>query len=151
LTPAARNDGYRYPWYLDQIERCHNLFFRSKERLNDVREFGTMSPDDYTASQLRYDLVKLRVKGWIRKLKGSSRYVLTPKEMSEGTAILKLKECLNGTVAHPVDEPPYCTVMYSRASSRPVSGSHSRTAPSSAPEASTLPSGENASDRTSAV
>jgi hypothetical protein len=67
--------------------------------------FG-LSPDEYTAAQLRYDLVKLRAKGWISKLERSTRYVLTPKGMTQGTAICKLKECLNGTIAEPLAEPP---------------------------------------------
>jgi hypothetical protein len=61
------------------------------------RRFG-LSPDEYTAAQLRYDLSKLRAKGLIRKLPGQQCYVLTPKGLTEGTAIAKLKECLNGTV-----------------------------------------------------
>jgi hypothetical protein len=34
LTPAARREGFFYQWYLDQVERCHNLIFSSVTRLN---------------------------------------------------------------------------------------------------------------------
>ena len=65
--------------------------FRNRELRSYVyRRFG-LSPDDYTAAQLRYDLLKLQAKGWIRKLDGTTRYVLTPKGMVQGTAIIKLK------------------------------------------------------------
>jgi hypothetical protein len=80
--------------------------FRNRELRSYVyRRFG-LSPDDYTAAQLRYDLLKLQAKGWIRKLDGTTRYVLTPKGMVQGTAIIKLKECLNGTLGEPLEEPP---------------------------------------------
>jgi hypothetical protein len=65
--------------------------------LLSTSRFG-LSPDDYTAAQLRYDLMKLRAKGLIRKLDGMTRYVITPKGMVQGTAIMKLTECLNGTL-----------------------------------------------------
>jgi hypothetical protein len=42
--------------------------------------------------------MKLRAKGLIRKLDGMTRYVITPKGMVQGTAIIKLTECLNGTL-----------------------------------------------------
>jgi hypothetical protein len=48
----------------------------------------------------------LRAKGWVSKLDRSISYVLTPKGMTQGTAILKLKECLNATAAYPVGDPP---------------------------------------------
>jgi hypothetical protein len=80
--------------------------FRNHELRTYLQNRFGLSPDKYTAAQLRYDLVKLRAKGWISKLKRSTRYVLTPKGMTEGTAVLKLKECLNGTVAEAPAEPP---------------------------------------------
>ena len=80
--------------------------FRNRELRSYVhRRFG-LSPDDYTAAQLRYDLLKLQAKGWVRKLEGSTRYVLTPKGMAQGTAIIKLKECLNGTVGESLGKSP---------------------------------------------
>lgn len=60
-----------------------------------TNRFG-LSPDDYTAAQIRYDLLKLRAKGLIRKLDSHNRYVLTPKGLTQGTAISKLHQCLNG-------------------------------------------------------
>ena len=80
--------------------------FRNRDIQTYVhRRFG-LSPDDYTASQVRYDLLKLRAKGFVRKLDGTTRYVLTPKGMVQSTAIAKLKECLNGTVGEPVEDSP---------------------------------------------
>jgi hypothetical protein len=80
--------------------------FRNREvRSYLQRRFG-LSPDEYSAAQLRYDLLKLRAKGLVTKLKGKTAYVLTPKGLVECTAIVKLKECLNGTVAEPLGDPP---------------------------------------------
>jgi hypothetical protein len=80
--------------------------FRNREIREYVhRRFG-LSPDDYSAAQVHYDLLKLRAKGLIRKLEGTTCYVLTPKGMAQGTAITKLKECLNGIVGEPVEDPP---------------------------------------------
>lgn len=75
--------------------------FRSRELRSYIQSRYGLSPDDYTAAQLRYDLMKLRAKGLIRKLAGRTRYVITPKGMVQGTAIVKLTECLNGTVGDP--------------------------------------------------
>jgi len=72
--------------------------FRRRELRNYIQSRFGLSPDDYTAAQLRYDLMKLRAKGLIRKLDGMTRYVITPKGMVQGTAIIKLTECLNGTL-----------------------------------------------------
>jgi hypothetical protein len=77
------------------------------------RRFG-LSPDEYTAVQARYDLRKFRAKGWVNKLEHRNRYVLTPKGIVQGTAILKLKECLNGTVAQPIEDPPKINVPQSQ-------------------------------------
>jgi hypothetical protein len=51
-------------------------------------------------------LLKLRGKGWIRKLAGKTRYVLTPQGMTQGTAIAKFNECLNGTLCQPSTPQP---------------------------------------------
>jgi hypothetical protein len=72
--------------------------FRTRELRTYIQSRFGLSPDDYTAAQLRYDLLKLRAKGLIRKLDGMTRYVITPKGMVQGTAIMKLAECLNGTI-----------------------------------------------------
>jgi hypothetical protein len=61
---------------------------------------------DYTAAQLRYDLMKLSGKGLIRRLDGMTRYVITPKGMVQGTAIIKLTECLNGTIGESESSSP---------------------------------------------
>lgn len=75
--------------------------FRNTELRAYLQNRFGLSPDEYTAAQLRYDLLKLRGKGWIRKLDGQTRYVLTPKGITQGTALLKLNECLNGTLGSP--------------------------------------------------
>ena len=107
-VPGIHLDSQRLTWILAAILQFAHVItgFRNRELRTYLHNRFGLSPDNYTAAQLRYDLVKLRAKGWVRKLKGSTRYVLTPKGMSEGTAILKLKECLNGTVGHPVDGSP---------------------------------------------
>ena len=48
----------------------------------------------------------MQAKGWVRKLEGTTRYVLMPRGMAQGTAIIKLKECLTGTVGEPLGELP---------------------------------------------
>jgi hypothetical protein len=71
-------------WVLAAVLQFAHLStgFRNRElRTYPQNRFG-LSPDDYTAARLRYDLVKLRAKGWISKLEGSTRYVLTRKGMS---------------------------------------------------------------------
>jgi hypothetical protein len=107
-VPGIRLDSQRLNWVLAAVLQFAHVItgFRNHELRTYLQNRFGLSPDDYTAAQLRYDLVKLRAKGWIRKLERSTRYVLTPKGMAEGTAVLKLKECLNGTalnhqVIHP--------------------------------------------------
>jgi len=80
--------------------------FRNRDlRLYLQRRFG-LSPDEYTAAQLRYDLLKLQAKGWIRKLEGKTLYVLTPKGMVQVTALVKLNQCLNGALGSPPSPAP---------------------------------------------
>ena len=111
--PTVREDGQRVPGlslhnprlYLALaavLQFAHLITgFRNAElRVYLQNRFG-LSPDEYTAAQLRYDLLKLRAKGWIRQLDGQTRYVLTPKGITQGTALLKLNECLNGTLGGP--------------------------------------------------
>jgi len=107
-VPGIRLDSQRLTWLLAAVLQFAHVItgFRNNELRTYLQNRFGLSPDEYTAAQLRYDLVKLRAKGWISKLKGSTRYVLTPKGMTEGTAVLKLKECLNGTVVEPAGEPP---------------------------------------------
>jgi hypothetical protein len=107
-VPGIRLDSQRLNWVLAAVLQFAHVItgFRNRELRTYLQNRFGLSPDDYTAAQLRYDLVKLRAKGWINKLKRSTRYVLTPKGMTEGTAVLKLKECLNGTVAEPISDPP---------------------------------------------
>jgi hypothetical protein len=107
-VPGIRLDSQRLTWVLAAVLQFAHVItgFRNHELRTYLQNRFGLSPDEYTAAQLRYDLVKLRAKGWISKLKHSTCYVLTPKGMTEGTAVLKLKECLNGTVAEPAGEPP---------------------------------------------
>ena len=116
--PTVRENGQRVPGIHLHNPRLYLVLaavlqfshvitgFRNRElRTYLQRRFG-LSPDEYTAAQLRYDLLKLRGKGWIRKLKGTARYVLTPQGMTQGTALAKLNECLNGTLGHPPTPQP---------------------------------------------
>jgi hypothetical protein len=80
--------------------------FRNGELRAYLQRRMGRSPDEYPAAQLQYDLLKLRAKGLIRKREGQTRYVLTPQGMFQGTATVKLKECLDGTVGEALDEPP---------------------------------------------
>jgi hypothetical protein len=112
--PTVRKNGQRVPGinlhnprlYLTlaavlQFSHVITGFRNCELRSYLQRRFG-LSPDDYTAAQLRYDLLKLRAKGWICKLDGKTRYVLTPKGMTQGTALAKLNHCLNGTLGRPL-------------------------------------------------
>lgn len=105
---GIRLDSQRLTWVMAAVLQFAHVItgFRSRELRTYLQNRFGLSPDEYTAAQLRYDLLKLRAKSWISKLDGSTRYVLTPKGMSQGTAIHKLKECLNGTIAEPLAEPP---------------------------------------------
>ena len=112
--PTVRENGQRVPGLNLHNPRLYLVLaavlqfshvitgFRNHELRSYLqRRFG-LSPDEYTAAQLRYDLLKLRGKGWIRKLDGKTQYVLTPKGITQGTAIAKLNECLNGTLGCPL-------------------------------------------------
>ena len=112
--PTVREEGQRVPGlnlhnprlYLALaavLQFAHVITgFRNQELRAYLQNRFGLSPDEYTAAQLRYDLLKLRGKGWIRKLDGQTRYVLTPKGVTQGTALLKLNECLNGTLGCPL-------------------------------------------------
>ena len=108
--PTVRENGQRVPGLNVHNPRLYLVLaavfqfahviagFRNAELRHYLqRRFG-LSPDEYTAAQLRYDLVKLQAKGWIRKLNGKTLYVLTPKGMIQVTALVKLNQCLNGTL-----------------------------------------------------
>jgi hypothetical protein len=114
-VPGLRLDSLRLTRVLAAVLQFAHLIngFTNRELRRYLhRRFG-LSPDEYTATQLRYDLLKLRAKGMIRKLEGQSRYILTPKGLTEGTAMVKLKECLNGTVGEPVTAPAEATEVES--------------------------------------
>jgi hypothetical protein len=107
-VPGIHLHNLRLTWVLAAVLQFGHMItgFRNRELRNYVyRRFG-LSPDEYTAAQLRYDLLKLQAKGWVRKLEGTTCYVLTPKGLAQGTAIIKLKECLNGTLGRSLGEPP---------------------------------------------
>jgi hypothetical protein len=117
--PTVRENGQRVPglnvhrprFYLvlaAVFQFAHLIagFRNSDLRHYLQRRFG-LSPDEYTAAQLRYDLLKLQAKGWIRKLEGKSLYVLTPKGMCQVTALFKLNQCLNGVLGTPPSPAPH--------------------------------------------
>jgi hypothetical protein len=106
--PTVRENGQRAPGLNVHQARLYLVLatvlqfahvitgFRNRELREYLsRRFG-LSPDEYTAAQLRYDLLKLRAKGWIGKLDGKTLYVLTPKGMVQATALAKLNQFLNG-------------------------------------------------------
>ena len=110
-VPGIQLHNPRLYWVLAAVLQYSHVItgFRNRElRTYLQRRFG-LSPDEYTAAQLRYDLLKLRGKGWIRKLKGTARYVLTPQGVTQGTALAKLNECLNGTLGRPPTPLPQVT------------------------------------------
>jgi hypothetical protein len=51
--------------------------FRNAELRETVRTLLDVAPDEYTASQMSYDLRRLRLKGLIARVEGSHRYFLT--------------------------------------------------------------------------
>ena len=116
--PTVRENGQRVPGLNVHNPRLYLVLaavfqfahlidgFRNRDlRLYLQRRFG-LSPDEYTAAQLRYDLLKLQAKGWIRKLKGKTLYVLTPKGMIQVTALVKLNQCPNGALGSPLSPAP---------------------------------------------
>ena len=54
---------------------------------------------DYRLSQLRYDLSKLRAKGFVERLGRSRRYRLTPLGLKLGVLLVKLRMRLLGPLA----------------------------------------------------
>jgi hypothetical protein len=64
----------------------------------------TARPGESHVDQAASYLDAVRGKGLIRKLDRSTRYVLTPEGMVQGTALAKLNECLNGTLGQPVED-----------------------------------------------
>ncbi len=119
--PTVRENGQRVPgihlhnprlyWTLAAVLQFSHVItgFRNRELRTYLQNRFGLSPDEYTAAQLRYDLLKLRGKRWIRKLKGTARYVLTPQGVTQGTALAKLNECLNGTLGRPPTPQPQVT------------------------------------------
>jgi len=116
--PTVRDNGQRLPGLNVHNPRLYLVLaavfqfahliagFRNRDlRTYLQRRFG-LSPDDYTAAQLRYDLLKLQAKGWIGKLERQTVYVLTPKGMTQVTALIKLNQCLNGVLGSPLSQPP---------------------------------------------
>jgi hypothetical protein len=51
--------------------------FGNADVRHTVQALLNVSPEEYTASQMSYDLRRLRLKGLITRLKGSHRYILT--------------------------------------------------------------------------
>ncbi|MDE3075917.1 MAG: hypothetical protein KGJ86_10860 [Chloroflexota bacterium] len=58
-----------------------------------------LSPEEYRPSQLRYDLWKLRAKGFIDRLGSSRRYCVTDRGVRLGTLLVKLRFRLLGPIA----------------------------------------------------
>jgi hypothetical protein len=94
----------RLYWVLAAVLQFAHVIsgFRVRELQTYLQNRFGLSPDEYSAAQLRYDLNKLRAKGLVRKLDRQSRYVLTPQGVLQGTAIHKLNTCLNAVAARPL-------------------------------------------------
>src|ERR1700678_884089 len=75
---GIRLDSRRLTWVMAAVLQFAHVItgFRSRELRTYLQNRFGLSPDEYTAAQLRYDLVKLRAKGWITKLKKTTHYVL---------------------------------------------------------------------------
>src|SRR5207302_6519946 len=58
-----------------------------------------LTETDYRLSQLRYDLTKLRAKGFVERLGTSRRYRLTPLGLKLGVLLVKLRTRLLGPLA----------------------------------------------------
>jgi hypothetical protein len=90
-TPGLRVDDPRLLALLQALVCFVNLVgkgcFRTAQLLTDVRQ--ALGKADYTLTQLRYDLGKLRGKGLVKRIKGSQSYEMS----SEGyrLAVLYLK------------------------------------------------------------
>ena len=68
--------------------------FSTKEIHADTAEALARTTDDYTLASLRYDLSKLRAKGFVQRLHNSRRYRLTPAGYRVCVVFLKLFEKL---------------------------------------------------------
>jgi hypothetical protein len=71
-----------------------------------------LAESDYRLSQLRYDLAKLRAKGFLKRLGNSRRYRLTPLGLKLGVLLVKLRTRLLG---------PLATIVRDRAAHAPAS------------------------------
>jgi len=64
-----------------------------------------LADSDYRLSQLRYDLAKLRAKGFVQRLANRRRYRLTPLGLKLGVLSVKLRTRLLGPLATLVTNP----------------------------------------------
>lgn len=105
-VPGLKLDQRRLYWILAAVLQFSLLLtgFRVRELQTYIHARFGLSPEEYPAGQLRYDLAKLRAKGFVQKLAGRNVYVLTPKGIQQGTAISKLNQCLNAVAARPLPE-----------------------------------------------
>ena len=64
-----------------------------------------LAADHYRLSQLRYDLSKLRAKGFIERIGKTRRYRLTPLGLKLGVLLVKLRTRLLGPLASLIQQP----------------------------------------------
>jgi hypothetical protein len=64
-----------------------------------------LAETDYRLSQLRYDLTKLRAKGFVQRLGASRRYRLTPAGLKLGVLLVKLRTRLLGPLGTLATDP----------------------------------------------
>jgi hypothetical protein len=91
-TPGLRLDDPRLLAVLQALTCFAYLLgkasFRTKDLLDNVRQ--ALNLPDYTLSQLRYDLGKLRAKGLLARLAGTHRYQVSPHGYRLAVLYLKL-------------------------------------------------------------
>ena len=73
--------------------------FCNAELRETVQTLLGLSPDEYTASQMSYDLRRLRLKGLITRLEGRHRYILTTYRRRVAYLMTKLQQRIFDTAS----------------------------------------------------
>jgi hypothetical protein len=77
----------------------------TRELRGRVLARNRLADKDYRLSQLRYDLAKLRAKGFVQRVGRTRRYRLTPQGARLGVLIVKLRTRLLGPIATLATQP----------------------------------------------
>ena len=106
-TPGLRLDDPRLLALFQALVCFVNLvgkgYFRTAQLLADVRQ--ALGNADYTLTQLRYDLGKLRGKGLVKRIKGSQNYELTSEGYRLAVFYLKVYHELCAPLTSAIVEP----------------------------------------------